>query len=64
MPTVRLPPKGARPFKKPSKGLKRKRDDEELAALEKRVSEFVRSARLFVEYINQFTANICSPTTA
>lgn len=41
MPTVRLPPKGARPFKKPSKGLKRKREDEELAALEKQVAEFV-----------------------
>lgn len=43
MPSVRVPEKGAPKFKKPAKtkGLKRKRDEEELAELERRVSEFV-----------------------
>ncbi|KAL7276022.1 ATP-dependent RNA helicase dbp4 [Rhizina undulata] len=42
MPTVRLPAKGARPFasKKVTKSLKRKREEEELETLEKRVHEF------------------------
>jgi hypothetical protein len=47
MPSVRVPEKGARapkskkPVKVKAKGLKRKRDEEELAELERRVAEFV-----------------------
>ncbi|KAI5843867.1 P-loop containing nucleoside triphosphate hydrolase protein [Morchella snyderi] len=49
MPSVRVPEKGAPKFKKPVKGLKRKRDEEELAVLEKRVSEFDLQATEFTE---------------
>lgn len=50
MPSVRVPEKGAaKKFKKPIKGLKRKKEDEELAELEKRVDEFDLQATEFTE---------------